>query len=223
MNLPNRLTLMRVILVPFFVAAVLISFPNHYLVAAGIFIIASVTDFFDGYLARKNNLVTNFGKFLDPLADKVLVMAALVCLLYKSEWPINIPNSAEYAGIRNFMLVGGVNLWQIIMIIAVIVIISREFMVSGLRLVTAGEGVVIAADIWGKLKTAFTMCSVVVIYIFYHMMTTLDVVSTQVNGAAVISVGSYISVGLIAVSTLLTVISGVRYLWQMRKYINPSK
>lgn len=223
MNLPNKLTLMRVILVPFFVAAALISFPHHYLVALVIFVVASVTDFFDGYLARKNNLVTNFGKFLDPLADKVLVMAALVCLLFKSEWPFYIPDTAEYDSIRNFVCPNGTNLWQIIVVISVIVIIAREFMVSGLRLVTAGEGVVVAADIWGKLKTAFTMCSIIVVYLFFEIITPLDTLSDKVNSSLIISVGTYISLALIIISTILTVISGVRYLWQMRSYINPNK
>lgn len=201
MNLPNKLTLMRVILVPFFVAAALLHFPHHNFVALAIFIIASVTDFFDGYLARKHNLVTNFGKFLDPLADKVLVMAALVCL--------HETNSA---------IVGAV---------PVIIIVAREFMVSGLRLVTAGEGVVVPADIWGKLKTAFTMVTIIAVYTFNGVYS---VIFSQVpTGDSVVSatgtwtVLSAVLAVLVWVSTALTVVSGVRYLWQMRKYIDPSK
>ena len=107
-------------------------------------------------------------------------------------------------------------MWQLFLIIAVIIITSREFMVSGLRLVTAGKGVVVPADIWGKLKTAFTMVAIVYIYLFLQLC---------VSGAEILSeqlfvVGAYICFALIGISAILTVISGVRYLWQMRKYIS---
>lgn len=203
MNLPNKLTLLRVILVPFFAVAALADFPFHYFVAALIFVIASVTDCLDGYIARKNNLVTDFGKFLDPLADKILVMAALVCMLYKSESAFP------------FLSIGG-NVWQLFLIVAVIIIASREFMVSGLRLVTAGKGVVVPADIWGKLKTAFTMVAIVYIYLFLQLCVSAKEILT----ANLFSIGAYICFALIGISTVLTVISGVRYLWQMRKYIS---
>lgn len=138
MNLPNKLTILRVIMIPFFVAALLYdggANQNMRYVAAALFIIASLTDMLDGKIARKYNLVTNFGKFMDPLADKLLVCSALICLVELKELPA----------------------WM------VIVIISREFIISGFRLVASDNGVVIAASYWGKFKTTFQMIAVVLL------------------------------------------------------------
>ncbi len=136
MNLPNKLTMFRVILIPFFVAILLIRPDDQAfrLAADAIFIIASLTDLLDGKIARKYNLVTNFGKFMDPLADKLLVSAAMICLIELGQMPS----------------------W------VVIIIISREFIISGFRLIAATDGIVIAASYWGKFKTAFTMIMLVV-------------------------------------------------------------
>ena len=136
MNLPNKLTIIRVCLIPFFVAALLFDHGNNYtmrIVANVLFIVASLTDLFDGKIARKYNLVTNFGKFMDPLADKLLVCSALICLIELGQLPA----------------------W------VVIIIISREFIISGFRLVAADNGVVIAASYWGKFKTTFQMAAVI--------------------------------------------------------------
>ena len=125
MNLPNKLTILRVIMIPFFVAALLYdggANQNMRYVAAALFIIASLTDMLDGKIARKYNLVTNFGKFMDPLADKLLVCSALICMIELRELPA----------------------WM------VIIIISREFIISGFRLVASDNGVVIAASYWGN-------------------------------------------------------------------------
>ena len=138
MNLPNKLTIVRVCLIPFFVAALLFDHGNNYtmrIVANVLFIIASLTDLFDGKIARKYNMVTNFGKFMDPLADKLLVCSALICLIE----------------------LGQLAAW------VVIVIISREFIISGFRLVAADNGIVIAASYWGKFKTVFQMTAVVLL------------------------------------------------------------
>ena len=138
MNLPNKLTVLRVIMIPFFVAALLYdggANQNMRYVAAAIFIIASITDMLDGKIARKYNLVTNFGKFMDPLADKLLVCSALICMIELRELPA----------------------WM------VIIIISREFIISGFRLVASDNGVVIAASYWGKFKTTFQMIGVVLL------------------------------------------------------------
>lgn len=186
MNLPNKLTLLRVILVPFFVFFLLTDFvPGSKIIALAIFIAASITDALDGHIARSRNLVTTFGKFLDPLADKVLVISALVCLC-----ELNV--------------VGAV---------PVIIIVAREFMVSGLRLVTANEGVVVAAGIWGKLKTAFTMVAEVVILVglcFSFEGTAADI-------------ANIIYQVLIWIATALTIISGCVYLKGYWKYIDASK
>ena len=138
MNLPNKLTVLRVIMIPFFVAALLYdggANQNMRYVAAAIFIIASLTDMLDGKIARKYNLVTNFGKFMDPLADKLLVCSALICMIELRELPA----------------------WM------VIIIISREFIISGFRLVASDNGIVIAASYWGKFKTTFQMIGVVLL------------------------------------------------------------
>ncbi len=132
MNLPNKITMLRIIMIPFFVFFMLtdvVKYSNY--IAAVIFIVASITDTLDGYIARKYNLVSNFGKFMDPLADKLLVCSALICF-------VSIPN--------NPMPVWGV-----------IIIISREFIISGFRLVASDAGVVLAASWWGKVKTVTQM------------------------------------------------------------------
>lgn len=136
MNLPNKLTVMRVILIPFYVALILIGRDSLSLriAADAIFIAASVTDFLDGRIARKYNLITTFGKFMDPLADKLLVCSALICLLELDEIPAWI----------------------------VIIIIAREFIISGMRLVAAEKGIVLAAGWWGKFKTTFQMLMIIV-------------------------------------------------------------
>lgn len=131
MNLPNKLTVLRVLMIPFFVVFMLFPIAGTYdkWIALGLFIIASLTDMLDGKIARKYNLVTNFGKFMDPLADKLLVCSALICLIDT----------------------GAIPSWM------VIVIIAREFIISGFRLIASDNGVVIAASYWGKFKTVFQM------------------------------------------------------------------
>ena len=144
MNLPNKLTILRVIMIPFFVLTLLYDGGENQTlryVAAAIFIIASLTDMLDGKIARKYNLVTNFGKFMDPLADKLLVCSALICLVELKELPA----------------------WM------VIVIISREFIISGFRLIASDNGVVIAASYWGKFKTTFQMLMVIVLILNIQM------------------------------------------------------
>ena len=133
MNLPNKLTMFRVILIPFFIVFLLIPItPYDKWIALAIFVIASLTDLLDGKIARKYNLVTNFGKFMDPLADKLLVCSALICLIELDKIPS----------------------WM------VIIIIAREFIISGFRLVASDNGVVIAASYFGKFKTTFQMLAV---------------------------------------------------------------
>ena len=140
MNLPNKLTVLRVILIPFFVLSLMVfdgEEPLYRYLAAAIFIVASLTDMLDGKIARKYNLVTNFGKFMDPLADKLLVCAALICLVELEQLPA----------------------WMVILIV------SREFIISGVRLVAAEQGIVIAASYWGKFKTTFQMLAVILLIV----------------------------------------------------------
>jgi CDP-diacylglycerol--glycerol-3-phosphate 3-phosphatidyltransferase len=153
MNVPNRLTVLRVCLIPLFVVAMLWeALPYSEYIAGGIFIAACITDFFDGFLARKYNLVTLFGKFMDPLADKLLVCASLICFVADPE--------------------------SVMPVWVAIIIISREFIISGFRLVAAERGVVIAASYWGKVKTATQMImSILLIFNFpYHFFHVLEII-----------------------------------------------
>lgn len=148
MNLPNKLTVLRVCMIPFFVVMLLLNGgenQTYRYIAAAIFIVASLTDMLDGKIARKYNLVTNFGKFMDPLADKLLVCSALICLVDLKQLPA----------------------WM------VIVIISREFIISGFRLVASDNGIVIAASYWGKFKTTFQMISVILLIVRIPELTVL--------------------------------------------------
>ena len=169
MNLPNKLTILRVIMIPFFVLALLYDGGENQIlryVAAAIFIIASLTDMLDGKIARKYNLVTNFGKFMDPLADKLLVCSALICLVELKELPA----------------------WM------VIVIISREFIISGFRLVASDNGVVIAASYWGKFKTTFQMIMIcLMIANFPQLQILTDIIMWIALILTVISLVDYIA------------------------------
>lgn len=189
MNLPNKLTLARVVLIPFFLLFMYIQIPFHYAIALLVFTAASITDALDGKIARKNNLVTNFGKFLDPLADKVLVIAALTV----------------------FVELAQVNMGAI----PLIIISAREFMVSGLRLLAANSGTVVAAGIWGKLKTAFTMVAIIAIIFWLSLCNDFSINFPNVFVSAIDKVVIPV---LIWIATALTVISGGVYLkgyWHM--------
>ena len=151
MNLPNKLTIFRVILIPFFVFFLLAPYFPEYgkYIATAIFIVASLTDMADGKIARKYNLVTNFGKFMDPLADKLLVCSAMICL-------VEIDRLAAWI---------------------VIVIIARDFIISGFRLVASDNGIVIAASYWGKFKTTFQMLMIIALILdfqnrYFQMLAT---------------------------------------------------
>lgn len=191
MNLANKLTIFRVIIVPFFVFFMCFTGIEHrYLYALILFIVASLTDMLDGKIARKYNMITSFGKFLDPLADKILVAAALVCfveLKWTSAW-------------------------------VVCIILAREFVVSGVRLVAAGSDkkVVIPAGWLGKIKTAVTMVAICVI-LFLHILEGFGVMDGQTFPIQLISDV------LMFVSAALTLASGVKYLYDYREFIDPKK
>lgn len=167
MNLPNKLTLFRVILVPFFVVFLLNQQINPYfnMIALIIFIVASLTDLLDGKIARKYNLVTNFGKFMDPLADKLLVCSAMICLIELERIPSWI----------------------------VVVIIAREFVISGFRLIASDNGVVIAASMWGKYKTTFQMIMVILMIVNLPQLQLLtDIVMWIATILTVVSLIDYL-------------------------------
>ncbi|MDY4070069.1 MAG: CDP-diacylglycerol--glycerol-3-phosphate 3-phosphatidyltransferase [Lachnospiraceae bacterium] len=178
MNLPNKLTVLRVVLIPFFVVFMLVDILGAYdkWIALAIFVVASLTDLLDGKIARKYNLVTNFGKFMDPLADKMLVCSALICLTALDKLPAWIT----------------------------IVIICRDFVISGFRLVAADNGVVIAASYWGKYKTTFQM---IMVCLLIADLAPLALVTTIVTWIAVI----------------LTIVSLVDYLVKNRSVLMEDK
>ena len=180
MNLPNKLTIFRMILIPFFVFFLLAPYFEGYgnYIAVAIFIVASLTDLLDGKIARKYNLVTNFGKFMDPLADKLLVCSAMICLIELD----SIPS------------------W------VVIIIISREFIISGFRLVASDNGVVIAASYWGKFKTTFQMLMVIVLI--------LNIKTPFFN---------YLGIILIVIATTLTIISLIDYIVKNKDVLKEQK
>ena len=167
MNLPNKLTVLRVLMIPFFIAFLLydITGAADKWIALALFCVASLTDFLDGYLARRDNLVTNFGKFMDPLADKLLVCSAMICLV----------------------AMGKLN------VIVVLIIIAREFIISGFRLVASDSGIVIAASYWGKFKTVFQMAMVIV------LIADLGGIMNKIGGI------------LIWISLILTIVSLLDY------------
>lgn len=178
MNMPNRLTILRVIMIPVLIVFMLWkSCPYSDYIAAAVFILACITDFFDGYIARKYNLVTTFGKFMDPLADKILVCSAMICFVADPECPMPV--------------------W------VVIVIIAREFIISGFRLVAAEKGIVIAASYWAKVKTTVQMImAIVLIFNFQHPVFEI------------------IEQILIYAALILTVISLFDYIYKNRSVLN---
>ena len=196
MNLPNKLTLTRIMLVPVFMIFVSLGQyitpsynPRYYLIAGLIFAVASFTDFLDGHLARKWNMVTDFGKFADPLADKLLTTVAFI-----------------------YMMRDGV-----CSPVVLCIILAREFAVSGLRMVAAGakDGKVIAANMWGKVKTVLQMLSI--IFYFFGMAIAANVswdATVMVVGASVV---------LCWLVAAVTAISGIKYLWDNRSFINTAK
>lgn len=195
MNTPNKLTLARMIATPIFMATMLINFPYHYLISLILFAAASITDMIDGKMARKYNLVTDFGKFLDPLADKMLTTAAYLGFMFI------------------YSKAGGNYGWQMTTI--VFIVLFREFMVSSLRLVTAKSGLVVAANIWGKLKTVSQMVGLVVALFLYTLISDF--------GLTIQPVCDIIIMVLFWISAVLCVISGLIYLNECKGYINSSK
>jgi len=182
---PNQITVLRILLIPIIIFFYFADFiPYCKIIAAGIFLIAAATDFVDGYLARKTGLITNMGKFLDPIADKLLVMSVLILVITDSviiaEWGI-------WAGI------------------IAIIILAREFLVSALRLVAASNGIVMAADKWGKYKTFFQDIALLNFMIIAFLLPQMSIATTAFNIYIIIS---YI---FILIATLLTIISGVNY------------
>lgn len=190
LNLPNKLTLIRMFLAPIYLALMLIEFPYHYIVALAVFSVASLTDMLDGKIARKNNLITVFGKLLDPLADKMLTTAALLA----------------------FMREGWCSIW------IVMIVLTREFAVAGVRLIATAQGIVIPANYWGKAKTVSQMVFTIVIMLLAELDATFDIFANA--GWFTLARVSNIMLWITAV---LTVVSGITYFVDSKKLIDFSK
>lgn len=194
LNLPNILTISRIIITPFFLLTILMEdLPHRFLIACIIFSVASITDAVDGHLARKNNQITNFGKFLDPIADKVLTTSALLA----------------------FMSMGLCNIW------IVMLVLTREFAIASVRMIAAAGGVVIPANVWGKIKTVTQMVFTILIMLLgeaYYIVEKTDMVLFGKLPDL-----SFVSNGLLWITAILTVISGAIYLKDSRKIIDFTK
>ena len=186
MNLPNQLTVGRLGLTVVFVACLSVSFPFNHTLALAIFIVATITDYLDGVIARRHGLITDFGKLMDPLADKVLTAAAFICLI-------------DYRALPAWV---------------VIVIIAREFLITGLRLLAGAKGVVLPAEKLGKHKTGWQMATII---FFLLLLALADWNSARLAWTSV----AWNQVGpvIVGITTLLTVYSGAGYFWKNRSLI----
>lgn len=191
MNLPNKLTIIRIFMAPLFLAALLTDFTHHYVVALILFVAASLTDLIDGKIARKYGLITDFGKFLDPLADKMLTTAA-------------------FLGFIQLNLGFGIA-W------ITLIVLAREFLVTSLRLLAAGGGTVIAANIWGKAKTVSQMTAIIVVLTAEYTITLFTIPAAAVDW---IRIGYAV---LLWISAFMTVMSGIIYLKDNSKFIDVTK
>lgn len=176
MNLPNKLTIARMCMVPLFMIALMMNTPASRIIATVIFALASLTDMLDGQIARKHNMVTNFGKLMDPLADKVLTAAAMICLVE----------------------LGDLAAW------IAVVIIFREYLITGLRSVAANENIVVAANIWGKVKTVCQMIALMLLML-----------KPQIMALCGIDIGLWV----MYVAVALTIYSGLDYVLKLNKQI----
>lgn len=174
MNLANKLTIVRIFLVPVFMVILLMDMPFRDYIATGVFIIAASTDMLDGHIARSRNQITKFGKFMDPLADKLLVSAALIMLIE----------------------LGRIPAW------VVVIIIAREFAITGLRILAASEGITIAASVWGKFKTISQMIAIVVLLLNNYPFSLFNIPFDTI---------------MIVLSVIFTIISGADYLIKNKK------
>jgi CDP-diacylglycerol--glycerol-3-phosphate 3-phosphatidyltransferase len=196
MNLANKLTLIRIFIIPVFLIFLVVrGIPYGTLIATGLFVIAALTDKLDGYIARSRNQITRFGKFMDPLADKLLVTAALISLV-------------EY---------------QIIPSWAAMVIIAREFAVSGLRTIAAAEGIVIAASWWGKIKTVVQIVAIIVALIEVNLSAQEEIVSIIGNSSNITAFFGHMTNITLYLAVIITIISGYDYFVKNKEAIKIDK
>ncbi|MCL2675536.1 MAG: CDP-diacylglycerol--glycerol-3-phosphate 3-phosphatidyltransferase [Firmicutes bacterium] len=201
MNLPTKLTFLRILLIPVFVALFFIPFTWGRFAALGVFALAAFTDFLDGYLARKNNQVTTLGKFLDPIADKMLVACALIAVAVETDFPSWIYSMSTF--------------FQILIAVFTMIILCRELMVSCFRIVASGKGLVLAADKLGKVKTVFQMAAL----LFLIPCVSISEMELKFRWLLSSNFHGYIAnnfyaigIALLFVATILTIISGANYI-----------
>lgn len=185
LNTPTKLTILRILMIPVFIVLFFVEFEGHTLAAALVYVLACFTDFFDGYLARKNNIVTNLGKFLDPIADKMIVACALIAICVTT--PIVQP----------------ANVYFILTAVFTMLILCREFVISGFRTIAADKGAVIAADMVGKFKTLFQMAAL------FALLPVPDYYAWNALAGEVFYYGGFL---LLGIATVLTIVSGIHYL-----------
>lgn len=192
MNLPNKLTIFRMLMIPVFIVLYFVEFEGHKTAALGVYFIACLTDFFDGYLARKHNLVTNFGKFADPIADKMIVACTLIAICVTE--PIVAP----------------AHVYKILTAVFTMLILSRELMISVFRTVAADKHVVMAADMFGKIKTVVQMMAL------FALLPVTDFYAWNEMAGLVFYYGGFI---LLSLATVCTVVSGVHYIAKNRSVL----
>ena len=196
MNLPNKLTLLRILLVPLFLLFITVKdIPYGTFIATFIFIIASITDQLDGHIARSRNQITTFGKFMDPLADKLLVTSALIALV-------------------ELKIIAG---W------AAVIIIAREFAVSGLRTIAAAEGKVIAASMWGKVKTVTQIIAIIISLLRVNIESSETLLTYFSNSNFMMNMISFLPKITMLLAIIITIISGVDYFAKNKKVIDTNK
>lgn len=186
MNLPNALTLARLGLAVIFVASLSLDYPWHFTIAFALFVLAALTDYLDGEIARRWNLITDFGRLMDPLADKILTASAFICLI-----PL-----------------GALPAW------AVIIIISREFLITGLRLLASSKGIILPAEKLGKHKTGWQMATI----LFFLLLLSVGEFF-QPPPPILADIWSYGGPGFVTITVILTLLSGLAYLWKNRSLI----
>ncbi|MBQ9106405.1 MAG: CDP-diacylglycerol--glycerol-3-phosphate 3-phosphatidyltransferase [Clostridia bacterium] len=200
MNLPNKLTVIRMILAPIFLLLMTLSFEWHWFCALVVFVVASITDLLDGQIARKRGIVTNFGKFLDPIADKILTTSAFLGIM--------ATDLECYKGVA----------W------ITFIVLIREFTVASLRMLCASEGTVVAADMWGKVKTVFQMIAIIMVLAFEWFKADVFPLFSFLDGLTWINTVMDVTANVFLwLSALLTIISGINYLVVNRKVIDYRK
>lgn len=195
MNLPNKLTILRIVMVPVYLILLVTPFPHHYLAALAVFALASLTDLLDGKIARKHHLITNLGKFLDPLADKMLTTAAFLGFMV--------------CGIGGLVPMMWVNF----------IVLLREFLVTSVRYMAASSGKVVAANLYGKIKTVSQMVAIMMAMAFEYVIELDATLGTAVLAGLPTTVLRVLYNAAIWFSALMTVVSGAVYLWENREFL----